>query len=99
MKKSYLLLIAITAIVLCSCEDENTVDIQKDIPIVVAKLASSNSFDTLTVIQDNEKMYIYEKGEYKKTIPFTRERPGKYLIAGLVIGALVVFFIFAIFRD
>lgn len=97
--KKYLLLAVISAIVLCSCGEENTIKVQESIPTTVSKLAKSNSFDSLTVIQDEDYMYVYEKEEYKKSIPLTQESPGTYIILGIVLG-LVVFGILAmIFSD
>lgn len=86
MKKSILVL-GIIILFFCSCEQSN-VRTEDEIPTTVAKLASTNTFDTLTVIQDEEKLYIYKKGEYVSTTRLRTSEP-KAILVGLLLGTLV----------
>ncbi len=84
-------LLLIMAIIVClfSCAKTSIVTQDKKLSIEVAKLVKNNQFDTLLIINTEDKIYVFERGEYKNTInKFKDENTAG--IAGILIGILLM---------
>lgn len=97
MKKFLLLLAVATIVLLSSCGEESAAHVDETLPTSVSKLAKNNMFDTIIVIQNEEDMYVYEQGDYKKTISLTHTKPGEYIVAGVIIGVIFLLILGALF--
>lgn len=96
--KKCLFVAVIATILLCSCTKKTTI-VHEDIPVTVSKLANSSNFDTLSVIKDDEYIYIYENKEYKESVSLTYEHPMQFLIAGILVGLLLAAVLASLFSD
>lgn len=81
-----------------SCNEQSTITVDKTIPTTVSKLAKANTFDTLTVIMDEHSMYVYNRGEYKNTIPVKDFTSISAIFIGIILGMILMLFLHAIFN-
>lgn len=100
MKNFKLVLLGLLALVAVSSCSPTPTSSKTDIPVEVVKLKENKSFDTTISIATDTKTYVFDRksptNDYVTTID-KESHENAALIGGIILGALIAFFVCALF--